>query len=123
MMFVDFATARSQLASPGIRALAVASNTDFPGLPGVPPIAASGYPGFESWAWMGLVAPAGTSPDIVTKLRNSYLATVADPETRKKLTDAGFDILQSTPTEFTDYVRSETVKWDRVIKNANIRVE
>ena len=72
---------------------------------------------------MGLVAPAGTSPDIVTKLRNSYLAAVADPETKKKLTDAGFDILQSTPTEFTDYVRSETEKWDRVIKNANIRVE
>lgn len=123
MMFVDFATARSQLASPGIKALAVASNTEFPGLPEVPPIAASGYPGFELWAWMGLVAPAGTSPDIVTKLRSSYLAAVADPEIRKKLTDAGFDILHSTPTEFTDYVLSETAKWDRVIKTANIRVE
>jgi tripartite-type tricarboxylate transporter receptor subunit TctC len=59
----------------------------------------------------------------VTKLFDSYVAAVADPKTRKKLTEAGIDILASTPTEFAEYVRNETAKWDRVIKAANIRVE
>jgi tripartite-type tricarboxylate transporter receptor subunit TctC len=123
MMFVDFATARSQLATPGIKALAVASLTDLAGLPGVPTVAASGYPGFEVWAWQGFVAPSATAPEIVGKLRNSYLAAIQDEEIRKKLTDAGIDVLQSTPAEFTDYMRSETAKWDALIKNANIRAE
>jgi tripartite-type tricarboxylate transporter receptor subunit TctC len=69
------------------------------------------------------VAPSATAPETVGKLRNSYLAAIQDEEIRKKLTDAGIDVLQSTPAEFTDYMRSETAKWDALIKNANIRAE
>jgi len=123
MMFVDFATARSQLATPGIRALAVASASPFAGLPDVPTVASSGYPGFEAWAWQGLVAPAATPPDIVAKLRDSYLAAIQDAEVKQKLTEAGIDILQSTPAEFTDYMKQETGKWERVIRAANIHVD
>jgi tripartite-type tricarboxylate transporter receptor subunit TctC len=123
MMFIDFATARSQLTTPGIKALAVASPTNFPGLPGVPTIAASGYPGFEAWAWQGFVAPSATPADIVAKLRASYLAAIADAEIRRKLTEAGIDILQSTSAEFADYMRSESAKWAQVIKAANIRAD
>ena len=71
MMFVDFASARSQLATPGIKALAVASLAPLSGLPGVPTVAASGFPGFEAWAWQGFVVPAGTPPDIVGKINAS----------------------------------------------------
>ena len=76
MMFVDFASARSQLATPGIKAFAVASLAPLPGLPGVPTIAASGFAGFEAWAWQGFVVPAGTPADIVGKINASYRATV-----------------------------------------------
>jgi tripartite-type tricarboxylate transporter receptor subunit TctC len=123
MMFIDFATARSQLAMPGIKAIAVASPTEFYGLPGVPPIAASGYPGFEAWAWQGFAAPAGTPADIIAKLRDAYLAAIQDQDIRSKLTGAGIDILQSTPQEFADYMRSETAKWRQVITAANIQVD
>jgi len=123
MMFVDFATARSQLATPGIKALAVASPTEFAGLPGVPTIAASGYPGFEAWAWQGFVAPSATPPDVVAKLRNSYLASIENAEIRKQLTDAGIDILQSSAPEFVDYILSETAKWNAVVKSANIHAD
>jgi tripartite-type tricarboxylate transporter receptor subunit TctC len=123
MMFVDFASARSQFATPGIKALAVASPAEFPGLPGVPTVAASGFPGFEAWAWQGLVAPAGTGADIVAKLRATYVAAVGQPEVVAKLNGAGIDVLQSTPAEFTDYMRSEAEKWGKVIKEANIRLE
>ena len=123
MMFVDFATARSQLTTSGIKAIAVASRTDFAGLPGVPTVAASGYPGFEAWAWQGFVAPAATPSEVITKLRDCYLTAIQDGEIRKKLTDAGIDILQSTPTEFGEYMRDETTKWREVIKTASIRVD
>jgi tripartite-type tricarboxylate transporter receptor subunit TctC len=123
MMFVDFATARSQLTTPKIKALAVASPTELAGLPGVTPLAASGYPGFEVWAWQGFVAPAGTPPEIIAKLRSSYLAAIQDETIKQKLADAGIDVLQSTPEEFADYMRSETRRWDALIKSADIHAD
>ena len=83
MMFIDFATARSQISGP-IQAVAVASPQEFPGLPGVPPVAAH-HQGFEAWAWQGFVAPAGTPPEIVAKLNETYRRVVANPEIRAKL--------------------------------------
>jgi tripartite-type tricarboxylate transporter receptor subunit TctC len=123
MMFIDFVNARSHLASPGIKALAVASTEAYPALPGVPTVAAGGFPGFEAWLWQGLAAPAGTDADVIEKLRASYVEVIKGPQIINRLASAGFDIMHSTPAEFADYMRSETEKWDRVIKNANIRVD
>jgi tripartite-type tricarboxylate transporter receptor subunit TctC len=123
MMFVDFASARSQLATPGIKAIAVASPGEFAGLPGVPAVAASGFPGFEAWAWQGIAVPAGTAPDIIAKLRDSYLAAARNPEIVAKLNGAGIDVLQSTPEQFADYMRSETEKWGAVVRAANIKAD
>ncbi len=123
MMFVDFASARSQLTTPGIKALAVASATEFAGMPGVPTVAASGFPGFEAWAWQGFVAPAATPTDIIAKLQASYVAAIRDQQVVAKLTGAGIDILHSTPAEFAAYMRSETEKWDKVIRTANIHAD
>ena len=107
MMFIDFATARSQLTSPSIKALAVASPQPLEKLPGVPTIAASGYPGFEASAWQGIVAPSATSPEIIAKLRTSYLGAIENANVRDKVAEAGIDILQSTPSEFATYMREE----------------
>jgi tripartite-type tricarboxylate transporter receptor subunit TctC len=123
MMFVDFASARSQLATPGIKALAVASPSEFHGLPGVPTVASSGFPGFEAWAWQGFVVPAGTGADIIAKLHATYVAAVGQPEVVAKLNAAGIDVLQSTPAELGAYMHSETEKWGKVVREANIRVE
>jgi tripartite-type tricarboxylate transporter receptor subunit TctC len=121
MMFIDFATARSQLSGP-VQAIAVASPGEFAGLPGVPPVAAH-IPGFEAWAWQGIVAPAGTPPAIIAKLNEAYRRAVSQPEIRDKLIGAGIDVLQSTPEEMAAYMRSEGEKWDKVIKTANIKLE
>jgi tripartite-type tricarboxylate transporter receptor subunit TctC len=123
VMFVDFASARSQLATPNIKAIAVAAAAEFAGLPGVPTVAAAGYPGFEAWAWQGFVAPAATPAAIIDKIQASYVAAAKDPEIVAKLTSAGIDVLQSTPAEFAAYMRAETEKWDRVIKAANIHAD
>jgi tripartite-type tricarboxylate transporter receptor subunit TctC len=122
MMFVDFATARSQLNLKAIKAIAVCSPQEFYGLPGVPPVAAD-VPGFEAWAWQGVSAPVKTPPEIISKFREAYLKVVNDPETRQKIITAGIDPLQSTPDEMARYIDTETAKWEKVIKTAGIKME
>lgn len=122
MMFVDFASARAQLALKGIKAIAVASPGEFYGLPGVQPVSAV-VPGFEAWAWQGFVAPKKTPPAIIAKLRDAYLKAVNDEDIKKKLLAAGVDPLQSTPEEMAAYIHSEAGKWAKVIKTANITLE
>jgi tripartite-type tricarboxylate transporter receptor subunit TctC len=124
LMFVDYATARAHLAAGTVKALGVAALEERRELPGVPPVAATpGLAGFEAWPWQGIVAPARTSPEIIAKLRDVYIAAVNDPVVRQKLIEAGLEPLQSTPQEFSDYRRKEAAKWAEAIKSANIQLD
>jgi tripartite-type tricarboxylate transporter receptor subunit TctC len=122
MMFVDFATARGQLAMKQIKAIAVASPGAFAGLPGVPPVAAD-VPGFEAWAWQGFAAPAATPKDAIEKLNAAYVKAVNNAEIKQKLIGAGIDPLQSSPADMTAYIKSEAAKWEKVIKTAGIKLD
>ena len=122
MMFVDYATARGQLAMKQIKAIAVASPGEFSGLPGVPPVAAY-VQGFEAWAWQGFVVPAATPKDAIAKLNAAYAKAVGNAEIKQKLIGAGIDPLQSTPEQMADYMKSEAAKWEKVIKTANIKLD
>ena len=124
LMFVDYATARSHIAAGTLKALGVAALEERKELPGVPPVAATaGLAGFEAWPWQGFVAPAKTPPEVIEKLRTTYVAAVADPVVRQKLTDAGTEVMQSTPAEFSDYRRKEAAKWAAAIKKAGIQLD
>ena len=124
MMFVDYATARSHIAAGTLKALGVAALTPRPELPGVPPVAAvPGLAGFEAWPWQGFVVPAKTPDAVISKLRDTYVAAVADQVVRQKVSDAGAELLQSSPEEMADYMRKETAKWAEVIRVANIQLD
>jgi tripartite-type tricarboxylate transporter receptor subunit TctC len=124
MMFVDYATARSHIAAGTLKALGVAALTPRPELPGVPPVAAvPGLAGFEAWPWQGFVVPAKTPDAVIVKLRDAYVAAVADPVVRQKVIDAGAELLQSSPQEMADYMRKEAAKWAEVISAANIQLD
>jgi tripartite-type tricarboxylate transporter receptor subunit TctC len=124
IMFVDFATARSHIAAGTLRPLGVAALTERPELPGVPPVAsAPGLGGFEAWPWQGFVVPAKTPAPIIAKLHDTYTAAAADTVVRQKLVDAGLEVLQSSPDEMAEYIRTETVKWANVIRTANIQLD
>jgi tripartite-type tricarboxylate transporter receptor subunit TctC len=124
MMFVDYATARSHIAAGTLKALGVAALTPRPELPGVPPVAAvPALAGFEAWPWQGFVAPAKTPDAVIIKLRDTYVAAVADPVVRQKVIDAGAELLQSSPPEMADYMRKEAAKWAEVIRAANIQLD
>ena len=123
LMFLDLAAGGPQVKSGKLRALAVASDKRIAALPDLPTVAESGVPGFEAWAWQALAVPEATPKDIVTRLNPEFRKAIAVPELRQKLVDAGIDPLQSSPEDASAYIRSEALKWARVISEGKITVE
>ena len=91
--------------------------------PELPTIAESGYPGFESGTWYGLMAPARTPRDIVARLNGAVVRAVQMPDVRDKLAAQGADPIIMTPEQMGDFIRREIAKWGKVAKAANIRLE
>ena len=123
VMFVDLAAGGPMIKGGKLRVLGVASPRRIAALPDVPTLAEQGVANFEAWAWQGLVVPAGTPKEAIARLNADYAKTVATPEVRQKLVEAGVEPITSTPEELTAYVRSETAKWAQVVRTANIKVE
>ncbi len=122
--FPTFSTALPQVKGGKLRGLAVTSAKRNPQLPEVPTLLESMPNGFDLEAWFGLWAPAGTPPDILKKLNADVLAVLSDPEFRAKLAADGSEVvLGGSPDEFSGYVRSETDKWARVVKESGAKVE
>jgi tripartite-type tricarboxylate transporter receptor subunit TctC len=123
MMFVDSASGKQYIADGKLRALAVASKKRLDILPNVPTLIESGLPGFEAYAWQGLVAPKGTPEEVVNKLNEALNETLKSPEVIAKFKALGLEITPSTPRQLDDYARAERTKWTKVIKDAHITIE
>jgi tripartite-type tricarboxylate transporter receptor subunit TctC len=123
MMFADFTVAMPHVAAGQVRALAVTRLKRSPYFPDLPTMDEAGIEGFDLDAWAGLVAPAGTPPDVVTKL-NAALRTVIDsPDVQAKFKNVGFQGFSSTPGEFGDFIKLQLGKWQKMVKDANIEAE
>ncbi|MGN6581215.1 MAG: Bug family tripartite tricarboxylate transporter substrate binding protein [Bordetella sp.] len=123
MMFVDSASGKQYIADGKLRALAVASKKRLDILPNVPTLIESGLPGFEAYAWQGLVAPKGTPEEAVNKLNEALNETLKSPEVIAKFKALGLEITPSTPRQLDDYARAERAKWTKVIKDSHITIE
>ena len=106
-----------------LKLLAVSSAKRMSTIPDVPTIAESGVPDFESGSWQGVVAPVGTPREVVARLNAEILRIVNAPEMRDRLGKQGADVRTNTPEEFGTFIRSETAKWAKVVKDANIKVD
>ncbi|MGE5522907.1 MAG: Bug family tripartite tricarboxylate transporter substrate binding protein [Rhodospirillaceae bacterium] len=106
-----------------LRALAVASLKRAAALPDVPTFQESGFPGFEAAAWNGIVAPAGTPYDTVTRLNVAIVELLKSPELRQRLATQGAEPIGDTPDEFRAYLRTEVEKWGRVVRRSGMRIE
>jgi tripartite-type tricarboxylate transporter receptor subunit TctC len=106
-----------------LRALAVTSAKPSPVLPEIPTVAESGVPGFESIAWYGVVAPAGTPRDIIAKL-NAEMARILNlPDIKQRLIEMGSPPVAGTPDQFGALIKSEIVKWGKVVKQAHVSLD
>jgi len=112
-----------QIKAGKLRALGVTSRRRSIVLPEVPTIAEAGVPGYESIQWYGLLAPAGTPREIVVQLSNEMSRALRLPDTRDTLLADGAEPVGGTPDEFAELIKTEIVKWTRVVKSAGIQPE
>jgi tripartite-type tricarboxylate transporter receptor subunit TctC len=105
-----------------LRALGVTSAKRSPLLPDVPAIGEF-VPGYDAAGWFGLAAPKGTPTEIIDILSKEVAAGLADSEMKARMAELGADPMPMTPAEFTKLMADETVKWGKVIREANIKIE
>jgi tripartite-type tricarboxylate transporter receptor subunit TctC len=106
-----------------LRAIAVSTRERFPTLPAVPPVAESGLKDFDGGSWQGLVMPAGSPREAVSRTSLDLIRMLRAPETRERILAMGGITLGNSPEEFSVFVRTEMEKWAKVVKAAGIRVE
>ena len=121
--FLGIPAAQPPVASGRLRGLAVTATTRSRALPQVPTVAESGLPAYELSPWYGILAPAGTPVDVVTRLNETINRSMREPETVERLAALGAEPENASAAEFTARVRSDIEKWTRVIRAANIRAE
>ena len=115
-------TALPHIKGGKLRGLGVTSGKRATGLPDIPAIAET-LPGYEAIQWYGILAPAGTTRDIVGKLQAEIARILVLPEVRDRLAADGADAVGSRPDEFAAYIRAELAKWGKVVKTGGIKLE
>jgi tripartite-type tricarboxylate transporter receptor subunit TctC len=125
---VDFYLATPQAVIPlvtagKLKALAVTSLKRVPVLPDVPTVDESGYKGFEASDWKGLVAPAGTSPEIVKRLNAAVNKALGQPDTLSRLLAEGSVPLGGSPEDFSKFLKAENARWGEAVHKAGVKLE
>ena len=112
-----------QIRAGKLQALAVTSPQRLNQLPEVPTVAESGFPGFEASVWYGLVAPASTPQKIIQRLSIELSAVLKDKSVLEQLTNNYFIPTGSTPEQFANFIKSETGKWDAIVRSKGLKAE
>jgi len=106
-----------------LKVLAVSSAKRFSTAPEIPTVAEQGMPGFETGSWQGIVAPAGTPPEIVAKLHSTITAILKTAEMKERLDKAGAELRPQSPAEFGAFIREEKARWAKVVKESGEKFE
>ncbi|MGZ5117103.1 MAG: Bug family tripartite tricarboxylate transporter substrate binding protein [Burkholderiales bacterium] len=105
-----------------LRGIGIGSLKRLSSLPDLPTFDESGYPGFEAGSWYGMVAPAGTAPAIIARLHSETVKVLALPEILGQFALEGAQAVGNTPPVFRQEIRDDTVKWSKVIREAEIKL-
>ncbi len=120
-MVSTMAPAMPQVKAGRLRALAITSIERSKATPEIPTVAESGVPGYEAISWQGVLAPAGIPRGIVQRLNAELRKVLAQAEPRRQLAEQGYEPLSGTPEAFDATIKSEIVKWTRVVKAAGLQ--
>jgi tripartite-type tricarboxylate transporter receptor subunit TctC len=121
--FSSASAAMPQIKGGKLKALAVTTPQRMNSLPQVPTVAESGLPGFSYTLWGGLFAPSGTPQNVIDSLNKEVNAILASPEVRGRLETDNVAVPRNSPGEFGDYVKAEAQKFEKLIKDANLKLE
>ena len=123
MMFINMPTGLAHVKSGKARILAVSSARRVAQLPDVPTVDQAGLKGFETAAWSGLYAPAGTPPEIIARLNAEVVKILKTPSVKEQLAGQGAEPVGDTPEEFGRFTREEIAKWAKLIKISGAKIE
>ena len=123
VLFEGISTALVNWKAGKVKALAAMGAKRLPQAPDLPTVAESGVPGYEAQVWQSIVVPAGTPRDIIAKLNTEFTRVMRLAETRERLSAAGIEPTSSTPEELAAFIRSESAKWSRIIKEIGLKIE
>jgi tripartite-type tricarboxylate transporter receptor subunit TctC len=123
MAFTALPPAMGNIKDGSLRGIAILAKERVAALPDLPTNIEQGVPDLESDTLTGIVAPAGTPKAIIDKWNAAIVKMVADPETKKKLDTLGFVPVANSPEQFSDRIKSEMARWDKVVKAAGIHVD
>ena len=123
VMAATVLTGMPQIRAGRLRPLGITSAARSSVAPEIPTVAEAGLPGYESVQWYGLLAPAQTPKDIVTRLHGEVTRILQQPEIRERLAGDGADPVGNTPEEFARYIQAELVKWAKIAREAGIKQE
>ncbi len=123
IMFENLPSALPFINANKLKVLAVTGKDRSPVLKSVPTLAESGFPGFDMVSWQALVAPAGTPKGVVDRLNTEVAKVLKTPEMKEKMTGLGTDVVANSPEQFAQYLREETAKWSKIVKDAGIKLE
>jgi tripartite-type tricarboxylate transporter receptor subunit TctC len=121
LMFDNIVALIPHVRSGKVRALAVSSAKRHPLLPDVPSMQEAGVKDFETVAWFGIVAPAGTPRNVVSRLNAEALKAIKLPDVDKRLVDSGSSIIGNSPEQADQFLRAEVEKWGKVVRAANVK--
>ena len=123
VMFTTAIAATPHVRTGKLRAIAVTSRKRIPSLADVPTVAEGGVPGFEAVSWGGVMATAGTPPDVVARLNAEFNRILKMPDVAAKLESLGAEIVGGTPDEFATYLKAEIAKWGKVARDNNVKLD
>lgn len=116
------AVAVTQLIAAGqLRALAITSSARSPLMPDLPTVAESGLPNFEFTSWVGVLAPAGTPPDIIERLHALFVAAARSPAVSERLVADGAEVIANSPEHFAAQIEADLLRWGQVVRDAGIK--
>ena len=118
----DLQAALPHIKAGKLKAFAVTSPKRLGNLPDVPTVSESGLTGYDSTGWFGLVAPTGTSPQIIKRLHTEFTAALNDEAIKTQMRSGGMEPLANSVEGFDAYIKSETLKWAKVIRQAHIKL-
>lgn len=122
IIFDNLPSASGHIASGSLRALGVTTAERAASFPDIPTIAET-LPGYETYTWNALFAPAGTPPEAIEALAAAAQATMADPAVAERMAEFSATIVASGPKELAEHVKAEMAKWEPVVRDANVTMD
>lgn len=123
LVFTAVATAQQFVKSGRLKGLGVPAARRSGSLPEVPTFVESGLEGFVVDSWTGILAPAKTAGEILGRLQKEIAAVLGEPEIRSRYATLGIEPVGNTPAQFTEQIRADLARWEKVVRQANIRIE